>query len=124
MRTRPTMEGGASAQRAKIGVSGDSFGSLNGFDRDAALRSSLAAPSAEVIGKLVSILIPADRQDEEPHILARIRRDERVGRYDPIRQRKVGGMVEISLTLSPTGGVLALNAATRVIKRFVESSAR
>jgi PAS domain S-box-containing protein len=32
--------------------------------------------AGEVIGKPVTILIPADRQDEEPDILARIRRGE------------------------------------------------
>lgn len=37
----------------------------------------------EVIGKPVTILIPSDRMDEEPEILERIRRGERVDHYDP-----------------------------------------
>ena len=55
----------------------------------------------EVIGQSISILIPPDRLDEEPEILARIRRGERVDHYDTVRRRKDGSLVEISLTVSP-----------------------
>ena len=55
----------------------------------------------EVIGKPVTILIPVDRHDEEPAILARIRRGEHVDHYETIRQRKDGSLVDISLTISP-----------------------
>jgi PAS domain S-box-containing protein len=55
----------------------------------------------ETIGKPVTMLIPADRQEEEPAILERIKRGERVDHYETVRQRKDGSMVEISLTVSP-----------------------
>ena len=55
----------------------------------------------EAIGKPVTILIPTERLDEEPAILARIRRGERVEHYETIRQRKDGSTVDISLTISP-----------------------
>jgi PAS domain S-box-containing protein len=55
----------------------------------------------EVIGKPVTILIPKERLDEEPNILQRIRRGERIEHYETIRQRKDGGLIEISLTVSP-----------------------
>jgi PAS domain S-box-containing protein len=55
----------------------------------------------EVIGKPVSILIPADREDEEPTILARVRRGERIDHYETVRRRKDGTLVDISLTVSP-----------------------
>jgi PAS domain S-box-containing protein len=55
----------------------------------------------EVIGKPVTILIPADRIDEEPNIIARVRRGERVDNYDTVRRRKDGSLVDISLTVSP-----------------------
>lgn len=55
----------------------------------------------EVIGKSVTILIPPDRQDEEPKILARIRAGERVDHFETIRRRKDGSLVDISLTISP-----------------------
>jgi PAS domain S-box-containing protein len=57
--------------------------------------------AAETIGKPITILIPPHLQDEEPQILARIRAGERVDHYETVRQRKDGGLVDISLTVSP-----------------------
>jgi PAS domain S-box-containing protein len=53
------------------------------------------------VGKPVTILIPPERQDEEPAILVRIRRGERIDHYETIRQRKDGNLINISLTISP-----------------------
>jgi PAS domain S-box-containing protein len=58
-------------------------------------------PADEVIGKPIALLIPLDRQDEEPAILQRIRRGEPIDHYETVRQRKDGTLVEISLTTSP-----------------------
>ncbi len=58
------------------------------------------APS-EIIGKPVTTLIPSDRHDEEPEILGRIRRGDRIDHYETVRQRKDGSLVDISLTVSP-----------------------
>ena len=55
----------------------------------------------EVVGRPVTILIPEDRQDEEPGILARIRRGERVAHYETVRLHKNGTPIDISLTVSP-----------------------
>jgi PAS domain S-box-containing protein len=55
----------------------------------------------EVIGKPVTILIPADHPNEEPQILDRIRRGERIDHYETIRIRKDGTPLNISLTVSP-----------------------
>jgi PAS domain S-box-containing protein len=55
----------------------------------------------EVIGQPVTILIPPDRLDEEPGILARIRRGELVDHYETVRRRKDGRLIDISLTISP-----------------------
>src|SRR5262249_33476486 len=49
--------------------------------------------SEEAIGKPVTILIPPDRIDEEPDILARIRRGERIDHYETVRQRKDGSLI-------------------------------
>ena len=40
------------------------------------------------------ILIPADHPNEEPNILDRIRRGERVEPYETVRRRKDGSPVE------------------------------
>ncbi len=55
----------------------------------------------EAIGKPVTILIPAGRENEEPDILGRIRRGQRIEHYETVRRRKDGTMLDISLTVSP-----------------------
>ena len=58
----------------------------------------------EVIGKPVTILIPADHENEEPAILARLRAGERIEHYETVRVRKDGRRIDISLTVSPIKG--------------------
>jgi two-component sensor histidine kinase len=53
------------------------------------------------VGKPMTILIPADRHDEEPRILDRVRRGESINHYETIRRREDGSLVDISLTVSP-----------------------
>ena len=55
----------------------------------------------EAIGKPVTLLMPPERADEEPGILARIRRGERIDHYDTVRRRKDGSLVDVSLSISP-----------------------
>jgi len=55
----------------------------------------------EVIGKPVTILIPPDHLNEEPQILSRLRRGERIDHYETVRMRKDGSRLDISLTVSP-----------------------
>jgi PAS domain S-box-containing protein len=57
--------------------------------------------AAEIIGQPVTILIPEDRLNEEPGILARIRAGERIEHYETVRRRKDGSLIDISLTVSP-----------------------
>lgn len=58
----------------------------------------------EAVGRPITILIPADRLDEEPAILARINAGERVDHFETIRRRKDGTLIDISLTISPIRG--------------------
>jgi PAS domain S-box-containing protein len=55
----------------------------------------------EVVGKPVTVLMPPDRADEEPGILARLRRGERIDHYETVRRRKDGSLIDVSLTVSP-----------------------
>jgi PAS domain S-box-containing protein len=55
----------------------------------------------EVIGQPITILIPEDHIDEEPSILARLRRGERIEHYETVRRRKDGTLIDISLSVSP-----------------------
>jgi PAS domain S-box-containing protein len=56
----------------------------------------------EAIGQSVERpLTPPDRRNEEPEILNRIRRGQRVDSYETVRRRKDGSLINISLTVSP-----------------------
>lgn len=55
----------------------------------------------EAIGRLVTMLVPPDRPDEETLIIESIRRGERVEPHETIRLRKNGSAVDVSLTVSP-----------------------
>lgn len=57
--------------------------------------------ASEAIGRPITMLLPPDRVDEEPGIIARIRRGERIEHYDTVRRRKDGSPIDISLTVSP-----------------------
>jgi len=57
--------------------------------------------AAEMIGRSISILIPAEFEDEEPSIIGRIAKGERVDQYETVRQRKDGTRIHVSLTVSP-----------------------
>jgi len=46
-------------------------------------------------------LIPPGRESEEPEILLRIRRGERIDHYETVRQCKHGSLINVSLTVSP-----------------------
>jgi PAS domain S-box-containing protein len=55
----------------------------------------------EAIGRPVTILIPLDHHGEEPAILARVSRGERIAHYETVRVRKDGTLVDVSLSVSP-----------------------
>jgi PAS domain S-box-containing protein len=55
----------------------------------------------EAVGKPVTIIIPEDRLNEEPIILEKIHRGERIEHFETIRQRKDQSPIDISLTISP-----------------------
>lgn len=57
--------------------------------------------ACEAIGRPVTIVIPDDRLDEEPAILARIQAGERIEHFETMRRRKDGELIDISLTISP-----------------------
>ena len=82
----------------------------------------------EMIGKSVTLLFPADRYNEEPEIIARIRRGERVDHYETVRMRKDGSLIDISLTVSPVkdahGKVIGASKIARDITERKQAQAR
>src|SRR5579862_7274733 len=57
--------------------------------------------SAEAVGKPMAMLIPPERAEEEPRILARVARGESVEHFDTVRVRQDGTYVDVSVTISP-----------------------
>ena len=57
--------------------------------------------SQEMIGQSITKIIPPELQHEEAQILAKIRKGERLERYQAIRIHKDGHRLNISLTVSP-----------------------
>ena len=58
----------------------------------------------EMVGRPINVLFPADRKNEEPAILERIKRGEFVDHYETKRRRKDGRLIDISVTISPIRG--------------------
>jgi len=73
--------------------------------------------AAEAIGRPITMLIPPDRLDEEPRIIERLRRGERVDHFETRRMRKDGALLDISLTISPVrdshGNVIGASKVAR-----------
>ena len=80
--------------------------------------------AAEIIGKPISLLIPADKPDEEPRILQRIRRGERIAHYETKRVRKDGQVIDVSLTVSPIRDQFGRVIAASKIARDISESKR
>ena len=114
----------ASAYLAAIVASSDDAiisKDLNGIIRscNATVERVFGYAPAELIGQPVRILIPADRQQEEDVILAKIRRGERIDHFETRRVRKDGRLIDVSLTVSPvhdsTGRIIGVSKTARDI---------
>jgi PAS domain S-box-containing protein len=75
----------------------------------------------EVIGQPVTILMAPEQAKEEPMILERVGRGERIEHYETIRRRKSGELFEVSLTISAirdaSGKVIGASKIARDITR-------
>ncbi|MGH0286049.1 PAS domain S-box protein [Sinorhizobium meliloti] len=63
--------------------------------------SSYGYTADEAVGRPVTLLIPENRLGEESEILSQIRAGRRVDHFETIRRRKDGGLVPVSLRISP-----------------------
>jgi PAS domain S-box-containing protein len=71
---------------------------------NAAAEQLFGYSAQEMIGKSITLLIPAHLQSEEIEIISRIRRGERVETFETVRRRKDGTLINVSLTISPIKG--------------------
>jgi len=87
--------------------------------------------AGEVIGKSISVLLPPGRVGEEPDILRRLSKGERVEPFETVRRRKDGQDIDVSVTISPIhdsrGNVVGASKVARDIsdrKRAEQALAR
>jgi PAS domain S-box-containing protein len=77
--------------------------------------------AAEAIGQPMTVLLPPDRAEEESQILARIGRGERVEHFETVRRMKGGGLIDVSLTISPIrDGAGRIIGASHVARNITE----
>lgn len=74
---------------------------------------------AEARGKSVYMLVPPERADELPPLLARLRRGERVEHVETVRVRKDGRRIHVSLTISPIRDAAGRVIGTSTIARDI-----
>lgn len=99
------------------------FKSLDGVIRswNAGAQRLLGYESDEIIGQPITRLLPADRQDEDARMLARIRTGRHVANYETVRRRKDGSLIDVSLTISPVrdrNGVIV--GASKIMRDITE----
>ena len=117
---------GASAKLAAIVQSSDDAiitKDLNGIIKswNAGAERIFGYTEPEVLGKPITILIPAELQAEEKDILSRLRAGKRIDHFETVRITKSGERVLISLTVSPvkdsSGKIVAASKVARDVTR-------
>jgi len=76
----------------------------------------------EIIGKPITTVIPPELHQDEPVILSKIRRGERIEHFETVRVRKNGERIQVSLTISPvkdeSGRVIG---AAKIVRDITEN---
>jgi PAS domain S-box-containing protein/excisionase family DNA binding protein len=78
----------------------------------------------EVIGRSVGMLVPPDMPNELPSILERLRRGERIERYETVRVRKDGARIDVALTISPVKDATGTISGAATIARDITKRKR
>ena len=74
--------------------------------------------AAEAVGRHISLVIPPDRLAEEDHIIASLKKGQRIEHFETERVRRDGRPILVSLTISP------IKDEAGVVDRRVEDRAR
>lgn len=84
--------------------------------------------AAEIVGRPVSVLMPADREDEMPSVLSRLAMGENIESYETVRRRKDGSLVDVSLNISTirdkSGRIIGASTIARDITKQKQAKAR
>ncbi len=107
-------------------ISKDLQGIITSWNRSA--ERIFGYTAEEAVGRPILMLIPPERQQEEPHILQRIRQGEKVDHFETIRQTKAGKLINVSVTISPvrddTGTIVGASKIVRDITQELDISER
>jgi PAS domain S-box-containing protein len=83
--------------------------------------------AADVVGRSLAFLVPPQRADELPGILARLARGEAIARYETERLRHDGQVIPVSLTVSairsPSGAIVGAATIARDITAQKQAAA-
>lgn len=82
----------------------------------------------EIVGKPVSVLMPADREDDFPNIMRELKEGRKVDHYETRRKTKDGRVIDVSITVSPikdaSGKVIGASKIARDISEQIEYQKR
>jgi PAS domain S-box-containing protein len=77
--------------------------------------------AAETVGRHIDLIVPPDRRDEEQEVIERLRAGEAVRHFESVALTKGGGLLPISLAVSPIvtadGRMVGLSRIARDISR-------
>jgi PAS domain S-box-containing protein len=94
-------------------------------DWNAAASRIFEFSAADTIGKSIEIIVPQDLMGESAEVLSQIRDGEAIASFETIRVRKSGGLIDVSLTISPIrdeqGGIVGASAIARDITGLTTS---
>jgi PAS domain S-box-containing protein len=75
--------------------------------------------AAEMVGRSIAVLIPADRAGELEPILSALRHGERVEHFETRRVRKDGTLIDVSISVSPVRDASGAVAGAATVARDV-----
>ncbi|MDT0642796.1 PAS domain S-box protein [Zunongwangia sp. F363] len=78
----------------------------------------------EVLGKPITLLIPAERLQEEDLILKKIKSGEKIQHFETVRVTKVGKEIPVSLSVSPIKNLQGAIIGASKIARNIEEQIR
>lgn len=111
-----------SSDDAIIGLSAD--GLVTSWNRGAERLYGYAAD--DVVGGSISVVVPAEREEEMTRLLETVKRGERVEQYETIRVHRDGRRLHVAMTASPilAGGAVQESRVERRESREAEDSPR
>jgi PAS domain S-box-containing protein len=80
--------------------------------------------AAEVVGHSINALVPSDRLDETSQIIEKLKRGEGVDRFETVRMKKDGELVDVSLTVSPIRDAAGNTVSAATIARDITERKR